>query len=114
MPPDHGAAVVTEILSDDTLNTDWQEELDDVRNRIHGLRTALVDALKSRGIDQDFSFIQREKGMFSFLGLSVEQVHTLINDFSIYLVDSSRINIAGINNSNIDYLAESIGAVLSE
>lgn len=114
MPPDHGAAVVTEILGDEALNADWQAELDDVRNRIHGLRTALVDALKNKGIAQDFSFIQREKGMFSFLGLSVEQVRTLINNYSIYLVDSSRINIAGINHSNIDYLAESIRAVLTD
>lgn len=114
MPPDHGAAVVSEILNDDSLNSDWLSELGDVRSRIHGLRTSLVEALSQKGIDQDFSFIQREKGMFSFLGLNVEQVHTLINRYSIYLVDSSRINIAGINSSNIDYLAESIGAVLAE
>lgn len=114
MPPDHGAAVVSEILNDDSLNSDWLSELGDVRSRIHGLRTSLVEALSQKGIDQDFSFIQREKGMFSFLGLNVEQVHTLINRYSIYLVDSSRVNIAGINSSNIDYLAESIGAVLAE
>lgn len=113
MPPDHGAAVVSEILGDKALNADWETELAEVRNRINGLRTELVDALKTKGIDQDFSFIQREKGMFSFLGLSVGQVHTLINDYSIYLVDSSRINIAGINSSNLDYLADSIKKVLT-
>jgi aspartate aminotransferase len=113
MPPDHGAAVVSEILGDKALNEDWEIELTEVRNRINGLRTELVNALKAKGIDQDFSFIQREKGMFSFLGLSVEQVHSLINDYSIYLVDSSRINIAGINSSNLDYLADSIKNVLA-
>lgn len=113
MPPDHGAAVVSEILGDQTLNADWEAELSEVRNRINALRTELVDALKAKGIDQDFSFIQREKGMFSFLGLSVEQVRSLINDYSIYLVDSSRINIAGINSSNLDYLADSIKKVLA-
>jgi aspartate aminotransferase len=113
MPPDHGAAVVSEILGDKALNEDWEIELAEVRNRINGLRTELVNALKAKGIDQDFSFIQREKGMFSFLGLSVEQVHSLINDYSIYLVDSSRINIAGINSSNLDYLADSIKKVLA-
>lgn len=113
MPPDHGAAVVSEILGDAALNADWEVELAEVRNRINGLRTELVNALKAKGIDQDFSFIQREKGMFSFLGLSVEQVRSLINDYSIYLVDSSRINIAGINGSNIDYLADSIKKVLT-
>ena len=64
--------------------------------------------LDKQGIDRDFSFIEQEKGMFSFLGLSVDQVQTLINQYSIYLVDSSRINIAGINSSNIEYLAQSI------
>lgn len=113
MPPDHGAAVVIEILGDITLNADWETELTEVRNRINGLRTELVNALAAKGIDRDFSFIQREKGMFSFLGLSVEQVHSLINNYSIYLVDSSRINIAGINHSNLDYLADSIKQVLS-
>lgn len=113
MPPDHGAAVVIEILGDSTLNADWETELTEVRNRINGLRTELVNALAAKGIDQDFSFIQREKGMFSFLGLSVDQVHRLINNYSIYLVDSSRINIAGINHSNLDYLADSIKQVLS-
>jgi len=113
MPPDHGAAVVIEILGDSTLNADWETELTEVRNRINGLRTELVNALVAKGIDRDFSFIQREKGMFSFLGLSVEQVHSLINNYSIYLVDSSRINIAGINHSNLDYLADSIKQVLS-
>jgi len=113
MPPDHGAAVVIEILGDSALNADWETELTEVRNRINGLRTELVNALAAKGIDRDFSFIQREKGMFSFLGLSVDQVHSLINNYSIYLVDSSRINIAGINHSNLDYLADSIKQVLS-
>lgn len=113
MPPDHGAAVVSEILGDPALKADWEIELAEVRNRINGLRTELVNALKAQGIDQDFSFIQREKGMFSFLGLSVEQVRTLINEYSIYLVDSSRINIAGINHNNLDYLASSIKKVLA-
>jgi aspartate aminotransferase len=113
MPPDHGAAVVAEILGDATLEKEWIEELDEVRLRIKGLRTELVAALTQQGLDQDFSFIVREKGMFSFLGLSVDQVRTLIRDYSIYLVDSSRINIAGINQSNIDYLASSIRKVLT-
>lgn len=113
MPPDHGAAVVSEILGDPALRAEWDTELAEVRNRINGLRTELVNALKAQGIDQDFSFIQREKGMFSFLGLSVEQVRSLINDYSIYLVDSSRINIAGINKNNLEYLAGSIKKVLT-
>lgn len=112
MPPDHGASAVAEILADSELNRDWELELTEVRERINGLRSALVIALNKQGIDRDFGFIEQEKGMFSFLGLSVDQVQTLINDFSIYLVDSSRINIAGINSSNIEYLAQSIAATL--
>jgi aspartate aminotransferase len=83
-----------------------------MRNRINGLRAMLVSKLKERGIDRDFSFIQDEKGMFSFLGLTPAQVKTLIEKYSIYLVGSSRINVAGINNVNIDYLVDSIVAVL--
>ncbi|HDZ09264.1 aromatic amino acid transaminase [Pseudohongiella sp.] len=112
MPPDHGASVVAEILADSELNSDWEQELTEVRERINSLRSALVTELNKQGIDRDFGFIEQEKGMFSFLGLSVDQVQTLINDYSIYLVNSSRINIAGINSSNIGYLAQSIAAVL--
>jgi len=112
MPPDHGASVVAEILADDELNEDWQLELTEVRERINSLRSALVAELNKQGIDRDFSFIEQEKGMFSFLGLNVDQVRTLIDSYSIYLVDSSRINIAGINNGNIAYLAQSIAATL--
>lgn len=112
MPPDHGASVVAEILADSELNRDWELELTEVRERINGLRAALVVELDKQGLDRDFGFIEQEKGMFSFLGLNVDQVQTLINHYSIYLVDSSRINIAGINSSNIEYLAQSIAAVL--
>ena len=70
--------------------------------------------LQQAGVAQDFSFIQNEKGMFSFLGVSKEQIQKLINDYSIYLVNSSRINVASINDDNIDYLVESVAAVLAE
>jgi aspartate aminotransferase len=112
MPPDHGAAVVATILSDAALHQNWLQELTVVRNRINKLRAELVTTLKAKGVEQDFSFIEQEKGMFSFLGMSVNQVQTLIRDYSIYLVDSSRINIAGINSNNIDYLTESLIKVL--
>lgn len=113
MPPDHGASVVAEILQDDTLRQQWDNELREVRQRINALRSQLVTALKASQVAEDFSFIEREKGMFSFLGLSVAQVQTLVTDYSVYLVDSSRINVAGINNSNIDYLADAIANVVA-
>ena len=112
MPPDHGAAIVQLILSDDVLRIEWDAELTQMRDRINGLRAQFVKQIKSIGIDQDFSFIEREKGMFSFLGVNVDQVQTLVNDCSVYLVNSSRINVAGINDSNIEYLANSLAAVL--
>lgn len=84
-----------------------------MRDRINGLRKQLVSQLQTVGIDRDFSFIQREKGMFSFLGVSVEQVQSLVNDYSIYLVNSSRINVAGINDDNIEYMATSLASVIA-
>jgi aspartate aminotransferase len=112
MPPDHGAAIVQLILSDDKLRQEWDTELTEMRNRINGLRAQFVKQIETIGIDQDFSFIEREKGMFSFLGVNVDQVQSLVNDYSIYLVNSSRINVAGINDANIKYLAESLATVL--
>lgn len=112
MPPSHGAAMVELVLGDAALKAEWLAELTEMRERINNLRKELVEKLKAVGVEQDFSFIEREKGMFSFLGLSVEQVQKLINEYSIYLVNSSRINVAGINSNNIDYLAQSIAKVL--
>ena len=112
MPPDHGAAIVQLILSNDVLRKEWDAELTEMRDRINGLRAQFVKQIQSIGIGQDFSFIEKEKGMFSFLGVNVDQVQTLVNDYSIYLVNSSRINVAGINDSNIKYLANSLATVL--
>lgn len=112
MPPDHGAAIVETILEDATLKEIWLEELGQVRGRINDTRALLAGALDRAGVSGDFSFITREKGMFSFLGISKEQVRTLVDQYSIYLVDSSRINVAGINSRNMDYLVQSLKAVL--
>jgi len=112
MPPDHGAAIVETVMNTPALHDDWEMELKEMRDRINSLRSLLVSRLRDVGVDQDFSFIEREKGMFSFLGVNKEQVQSLINDYSIYLVNSSRINVASINDDNIDYLTSSIAAVL--
>ena len=113
MPPDHGAAIVQLILNDPDLRTEWDQELTTMRDRINGLRVQFVKQIQAAGIGDDFSFIEREKGMFSFLGVNLEQVQSLVNDYSIYLVNSSRINVAGINDDNIDYLAASLASVLA-
>ena len=112
VPPAHGAALVGMILDDAALRSEWDAELTEMRDRINGLRVQLVAKLTAKGVNRDFSFIQHEKGMFSFLGLTPEQVKKLIGDYSIYLVGSSRINVAGINKANLDYLVNAIAAVL--
>ncbi|NIB43569.1 aspartate/tyrosine/aromatic aminotransferase [Pseudomaricurvus alkylphenolicus] len=109
MPPAHGAGLVELILTTDSLRQMWINEVDEMRNRIQQLRNDLAGALQASG---DFSFISRQRGMFSFLGLDEAQVERLQKEFSVYMVGSSRINIAGINRLNLDYLAHSIAAVL--
>lgn len=112
MPPAHGAALVETILSSDELRTQWHAELKEMRDRINGNRQLLVDKLVENGVTRDFSFITRQMGMFSFLGITSEQVQQLQDEYSIYMVGSSRMSIAGIANSNVDYLAQSIAKVL--
>jgi len=112
MPPAHGAAIVETILSSDELRNEWHVELKEMRDRINGNRSIIVDKLIENGVTRDFSFIARQSGMFSFLGITPEQVQTLQDEYSIYMVDSSRMSIAGIATSNVDSLAKSIAKIL--
>lgn len=111
-PPAHGAALVTTVLADTDLTKQWLGELSEMRNRINGMRTLLVEKLAEKGAAADYSFIQRQRGMFSFSGLSKEQVDTLREKHAIYMVGSGRINVAGITPSNVDRLATAIVSVL--
>jgi len=113
MPPDHGAAIVSHILHDAELRKLWETELAEMRERLNGLRAMFVEKLAERGTPQDFSFIANERGMFSFLGLSKAQIIQLREEFHVYMVESSRVNIAGINSGNVDYVVESLAAVLN-
>jgi aspartate/tyrosine/aromatic aminotransferase len=112
MPPDHGAAIVNTILRDDALRTQWFAELDGMRARLQSMRVLLNDALKKKAPEHDFSHLVRANGMFCFLGISADQVDRLKKDFGVYMVGSSRINVAGITPDNVDHLADSIAAVL--
>lgn len=112
LPPDHGAAVVARILNDDALRAGWLAELGDMRQRMQGMRSSLVAALREAAPDHDFSHIQRTRGMFCYLGVDATQVERLKKERGIYLVDSGRINVCGITERNVGYLAESIAAVL--
>tara|TARA_R110002049_G_scaffold177382_2_gene344515 strand:+ start:2142 stop:3329 length:1188 start_codon:yes stop_codon:yes gene_type:complete len=111
MPPAHGALLAGRVLSDDHLTGIWRTELSAMCQRINGLRSELRQALEAR-CGGDFAFIEREKGMFSFLGLSATQAIRLREEHSVYMLDSSRINVAGVNRGNIDYIAESVAKVL--
>lgn len=112
MPPAHGAAVVYTIMSSPELKAEWEVEVAGMRNRINGLRDKLVTKLAASGVSKDFSFIKNQRGMFSYSGLTLEQVHTLRNDYSIYIADSGRMSISGVSDNNIDYLCESIAKVV--
>lgn len=112
MPPAHGAAIVETILNSADLTAQWHAELKEMRDRIAGMRQLLVDKLVANGAARDFSFITAQNGMFSFLGIDKDQVQRLQDEFSIYMVGSSRISIAAIAPDNVDYLAQSIASVL--
>lgn len=112
MPPVHGAMIVSHILESQELTTLWHQELADMRNRINQYRQLIIDKFAAQGIERDFSFITRQHGMFSFLGINKEQIERLRREFSIYMVGSSRVNIAGLNHQNIDYFANAVASVL--
>lgn len=114
MPPAHGAIIVGHILDSAELTALWHQELAEMRNRINSYRQLIIDKFAAEGITQDFSFIARQHGMFSFLGISKEQIERLKSEFSIYMVGSSRVSIAGLNHSNIDYFAKSVATVLKD
>ena len=111
-PSSHGANTVALVLNDAKLRQDWENELTEMRDRIKKMRHRFVELLKEYGAQQDFSFIINQNGMFSFSGLTAEQVDRLKEEFAIYAVRSGRINVAGITEDNIRYLCESIVKVL--
>ena len=112
MPPAHGALLVSLILGDQQLRTNWEAELTEVRERIQSMRTLLADNIQNNAAGKDFSHIKQQRGMFSFLGLNTAQLDQLREEYGVYIVSSSRVNLAGINSSNIDYLSSSIMSVL--
>ena len=111
MPPAHGALLAGRVLASAELSASWKAELESMCARINGLRSDLVAKLQA-ATGRDFEFIRNEKGMFSFLGLSPEQVQALRDEHSVYMLGSSRINVAGVNAANIDYLARAVASVL--
>jgi aromatic-amino-acid transaminase len=110
-PPTHGAQVVATVLNTPALRKLWEEELAGMRVRIKEMRTALVEKLKAAGIKRDMSFITRQKGMFSYSGLTKDQMQRLRSEFGIYGVDSGRICVAALNHKNLDAVVSAIAKV---
>ncbi|MFK8053619.1 MAG: aromatic amino acid transaminase [Woeseiaceae bacterium] len=113
MPPDHGANIVATILTDESLSTVWREELSDMRSRMNGQRRNFVAALAKHGLAERFGFIAEQRGMFSLLGITREQIDHLQKAFHIYIVGSSRINVAGLTDAQQPYIAEALAETLA-
>ncbi|MCE0882955.1 amino acid aminotransferase [Pseudomonas putida] len=111
-PPTHGATIVATVLNSDELRQMWEAELGEMRQRIHGMRQQMVSLLAEYGAKRDFSFVGRQAGMFSYSGLTVEQVARLKNEFGIYALDTGRIAVAALNQSNIHVVTKAIVEVL--
>jgi aspartate aminotransferase len=111
MPPAHGALLAGRVLSTPAFRSSWEAELSQICRRMISLRTELSNRLSAK-TGQDFSFIARENGMFSFLGLSTEQAQSLRKDRGLYMLDSSRINVAALNDHNMDIVVDAVASVL--
>ncbi|MEY3474135.1 MAG: hypothetical protein RL087_593, partial [Pseudomonadota bacterium] len=111
-PPTHGAQVVATVLETPALRALWEEELGEMRARIRAMRQALADGLRAAGVTQDLGYITRQKGMFSYSGLSREQMHRLREEFAVYGLDSGRICVAALNEANLPVVVRAIVAVM--
>ena len=111
-PPTHGGRIVASVLASAELRSRWEDELAHMRERIRGVRRQLVEQIQARVPGADYSFVMRQRGMFSYSGLSKEQVQRLREEFSVYAIDTGRICVAALNARNLDYVAEAIARVI--
>jgi len=111
-PPTHGGAIVAEVLTNPELRRLWESELTEMRERIRRMRLEMVDKLKALNVKQDFSFVAKQRGMFSYSGLNPAQVDQLREEFAVYAISSGRICVAALNSGNIDRVVKSIAEVL--
>jgi aromatic-amino-acid transaminase len=111
-PPTHGGALVAAVLGTPELHSAWEAELGAMRERIKSMREALVAGLERRLPGRDFAFVRRQRGMFSYSGLSAAQIDRLRSEFGIYALSTGRICVAALNRKNVDYVADSIATVL--
>jgi aromatic-amino-acid transaminase len=111
-PPTHGGAIVAAVLGSSELRQMWEDELAGMRDRIRVMRSGFAEKLAARNVPQDFSFIVQQRGMFSYTGLTADQVERMKNEFGIYAVSTGRICVAALNTRNLDYVADAVAAVL--
>jgi aspartate/tyrosine/aromatic aminotransferase len=111
-PPSHGASIVIAVLNDPDLRGQWESEVQVMCDRINKMRKLFVETLAAKGVTRDFSFIERQRGMFSYTGLKEEQAQELREKHSVYILDSGRMNVAGMNEDNIDAICQAVAAVL--
>jgi aromatic-amino-acid transaminase len=111
-PPTHGGSVVAAVLGSPELHATWEQELGEMRDRIRAMRNGLVERIKAAGVERDFSFVNAQRGMFSYSGLTATQVERLREEFGIYAVSTGRICVAALNTRNIDVVAHAIAHVL--
>jgi aspartate/tyrosine/aromatic aminotransferase len=111
-PPLHGARIVTTILKSPELTLEWQKELSHMRERIQEMRQALITALLAKGKGDYFIHMDQQKGLFSFTGLTSEQVHRLWKEKALYMLNNGRINVAGLNKQNLEYVADALLSVI--
>jgi len=111
-PPTHGSQIVATVLGNSQLRSLWERELGEMRERIKGMRKAIVEGIHKRVPGSDFSFVLKQRGMFSYSGLTKEQVRTLREEYSIYTIDTGRICVAALTTKNVDYVADAIASVI--
>jgi aromatic-amino-acid transaminase len=112
-PPTHGGQIVATVLGDKELKALWDRELGGMRERIKAMRKRLVDNIHARVPGSDFGFVLKQRGMFSYSGLTREQVRRLRAEYSIYAIDTGRICVAALNSKNVDYVADAIAKVIA-
>jgi aromatic-amino-acid transaminase len=111
-PPTHGGQVIASILAEPAGRQEWDRELGAMRDRIKAMRKALVDGIHKRVPGADWTFIMRQRGMFSYTGLTKDQVLRLRKEYAIYAIESGRVCVAALNSKNVDYVADAIAAVI--
>ena len=112
-PPTHGGRIVATVLGDPQLRAAWERELAGMRDRIRGMRDLLAAGIKQRVPNTDFSFVRDQRGMFSYSGLSPDQVKRLREEYSVYAIESGRICVAALNSKNIDYVVDAVSRVIT-